>query len=506
VDRPPFRFFQRDEGANEARWILFVAFFAILANIPFWVASRTVGLVCTGYVCLEYAAVGLLALFIPRFVSAILLFLAIGVDLLSSASQSYYLSPFECLSNLGSVHELSTSRLHTLETVVVLALIATAIAALFPSRKIRGKFRKRAAIAFVALPFAFLLFDGASVILKTGRVPNPFKPMTPMDAASIGYFKNPRLSRLPSMHLVHSQVMFSRLGGHVNAAEIDTSFIAGASADAERAAGLYATARPQALPNLVLIVVESWGLAKDTSLRSALAAPYLRADLQARYEVSQGTVPFYGSTIAAEARELCESKMGFHILDASAKELQHCLPQRLASLGYHDIAVHGMDGNMFRRFGWYSNIGFKEYFFRDQFEQQGLPDCAGAFTGTCDAAIAKMIGLRLQNKSTNPNFIYWVTLNSHLPVPLPPQLANPAQCSFASPELNQASLCSWFQLVSNVQDSIVQLASADFSRPTIFAIVGDHAPPFSDPVLRDEFSDTEVPYFLLVPRPPNKSR
>ena len=117
-----------------------------------------------------------------------------------------------------------------------------------------------------------------------------------------------------------------------------------------------------------------------------------------------------------------------------------------------------------------------------------------------------MIGHRLQNKTTSPNFIYWVTLNSHLPVPLPPQLANPAPCTFASPELNQASLCSWFQLVSNVQDSVAQLASADFSRPTIFAIVGDHAPPFSDPVLRDEFSDAEVPYFLLVPRSVNKSR
>jgi phosphoglycerol transferase MdoB-like AlkP superfamily enzyme len=41
---------------------------------------------------------------------------------------------------------------------------------------------------------------------------------------------------------------------------------------------------------------------------------------------------------------------------------------------------------------------------------------------------------------------------------------------------------------------------AGMARPTIFVIVGDHAPPFSDTASRSQFSSAEVPYVLLLPR------
>jgi phosphoglycerol transferase MdoB-like AlkP superfamily enzyme len=37
------------------------------------------------------------------------------------------------------------------------------------------------------------------------------------------------------------------------------------------------------------------------------------------------------------------------------------------------------------------------------------------------------------------------------------------------------------------------------TRPTVFVIVGDHAPPFGDQ-LRSQFLKSEVPYVLLLPR------
>jgi phosphoglycerol transferase MdoB-like AlkP superfamily enzyme len=37
-------------------------------------------------------------------------------------------------------------------------------------------------------------------------------------------------------------------------------------------------------------------------------------------------------------------------------------------------------------------------------------------------------------------------------------------------------------------------------RPTAFIIVGDHAPPFGDPALRNKFSQSDVPYVILLPR------
>jgi len=38
------------------------------------------------------------------------------------------------------------------------------------------------------------------------------------------------------------------------------------------------------------------------------------------------------------------------------------------------------------------------------------------------------------------------------------------------------------------------------ARPTVFVLVGDHAPPFGDPELLAEFSSTQVPYVMLTPR------
>ena len=64
------------------------------------------------------------------------------------------------------------------------------------------------------------------------------------------------------------------------------------------------------LPNLVLILVESWGKTRLAELEQSLLRPYHDRNLSERYTLDQGTVPFSGSTVAGEARELCRSSMG----------------------------------------------------------------------------------------------------------------------------------------------------------------------------------------------------
>jgi phosphoglycerol transferase MdoB-like AlkP superfamily enzyme len=164
------------------------------------------------------------------------------------------------------------------------------------------------------------------------------------------------------------------------------------------------------------------------------------------------------------------------------------------------IGIHGMNGHMFDRSTWYSTIGFKERWFHEQLQQLGLPDCNGAFVGTCDADIAAWIGRRLSEDSSRPKFIHWMTLNSHLPVPVPLSLPNAAPCSATLGLQPDSPLCSWYQLVANVHRSVAQLALDPLGRPTVFVIVGDHAPPFGDPSLRDKFSQSDVPYVVLLPR------
>jgi phosphoglycerol transferase MdoB-like AlkP superfamily enzyme len=273
-----------------------------------------------------------------------------------------------------------------------------------------------------------------------------------------------------------------------------------AAAVAIKASGIFSGENHGELPDIVVTVVESWGVAQDSSLQKAMVEPYLDPELLTKYQVFQGSVPFYGATVAGEARELCGNEIGYYLIRAPASDLKGCLPERLASLGYHRIAVHGMSGLMFDRLIWYRTLGFQELWFQEELKKQGLPNCAGAFQGTCDADIAAWIGRRLEEDNSRPKLIHWVTLNSHLPVPVPSYLRDGAPCTADIGLEPHTALCSWYQLVENVHRSVAQLASGPLGRPTIFVVVGDHAPPFGDPDLRGRFSQSYVPYVVLVPR------
>jgi hypothetical protein len=261
--------------------------------------------------------------------------------------------------------------------------------------------------------------------------------------------------------------------------------IPSATGIAVRSAKILPGDKNREMPNLVLVVVESWGLPQDSTLKNALVQAYTQTDLLAKYDLLQGTVPFYGSTIAGEARELCGSGFGFHLLVASTSDLKSCVPTRLAAFGYDTIAMHGMTDRMFDRAKWYRTIGFKERWFNEQFKQDGLPDC---------------MGQHLKEQHPQPYFIHWMTLNSHLPVLVPAPLKDGAPCLAAFSLVPNSALCSWYQLIENVHQSVAQVALGDLARPTVFVIVGDHAPPFGNPELRSRFSQTDVPYVVLVPR------
>jgi phosphoglycerol transferase MdoB-like AlkP superfamily enzyme len=62
------------------------------------------------------------------------------------------------------------------------------------------------------------------------------------------------------------------------------------------------------------------------------------------------------------------------------------------------------------------------------------------------------------------------------------------------------ALCSWFRIVRAVHQSIEQVALRPNSRPTVFILVGDHAPPFGDAALAGQFSQTQVPFVMLTPK------
>jgi hypothetical protein len=480
-------------GWHRTGWavcISYVVFYTLLANIPFWAASRWLAISPNGWFCLEYIAVGLLALFIPRALGSAVLLLAIVLDLLAGVCETYLIPLSQCFQNLNAIGRFSGPRLLAGGAVALLAVII-AIASSLLATTTPKKYRVRAAVCLLAFGTVLLSMDCVTVVRRIQSLPAPLRPgLSLRSVVQSVYITEPRVSRSPTLLFMHRKLFAVSTGLSIRSA----------SALALDFAGSSVAKNGRDTPNLVVILVESWGLGGDASIRNSLVQPYALPNLLARYTVLQGTVPFYGSTVAGEARELCGNTLGFQLMEAPAAELQNCLPKRLTGLDYHAVALHGMDGKFFRRSTWYKTIGFQEEWFHDQFAAEGLPNCTGPFWGTCDADIAEWMGRRLEKRKTDPEFLYWVTLNSHLPVPVPAVLPAPASCSLTQSLALQLSLCSWYQLVANVHRSAADLAMGSLGRPTVFVIVGDHAPPFSDPVLRNRFSSTEVPFVILIPR------
>jgi hypothetical protein len=486
--------------ADLARCFFVVFFYTIVANIPFWTASPLLGLMRNGLFCVEYAGLGVLAFYLPRVLTALIFVLVAAADMLCGVSQTFYLPPSQCLRNATALFDLSFKRLLLILVTVVITVALGIFSALLPTAKIRGRLRLATMMCLALFAVLLVSVDSVSFVRGTGRIPNPFRLALAGDSANISYFERYWYARLPLIRLVRNEFKSAGVNNEVLAADSGAHFMGSAASEAFRSAKVMDTAgKGGVAPDLVLVLVESWGDSSDAVIRNALVQPYLQPDILRRYEVSQGTVPFEGPTVGGEARELCHSSIGFHLLDAPSGELQACIPEQLSALGYRTTAVHGMEGHMFNRSSWYRTVGFQQEWFRTQFKQAGLPDCAGAFTGTCDAAVAEWIGRRLAKTEGTPEFLYWVTLNSHLPVPTPPPLPTPASCSISPALLRRSALCSWYQLIANVHDSMSRVAVSELARPTIFIIVGDHAPGFSDQTIRAQFSYKVVPYVLLIP-------
>jgi phosphoglycerol transferase MdoB-like AlkP superfamily enzyme len=483
------------------KWLPFVGFYCIICNFPYWIAAREFGFSPLGWFCVTYAAVGLIALFVPRLVTLVLLLVLTAADIICGACMTYYVPVRECLQNIRVAIESSAA--HPLRSLLVLwsLLLIAAMASLMPNKELPKKQRRLAAACLAAFAVVILCGDVVSTRLATGYFPAPFGKAPYTDGFHFSSkIHASRFARIPIIRLIHLWDANALLSASEEKGRTARSPVPNATGVAINASRIFSGENHGELPDVVVTVVESWGVAQDSSLQKAMVEPYLNPELLAKYQVFQGSVPFYGATVAGEARELCGNEIGYYLIRAPAADLQGCLPERLASLGYYRIALHGMSGLMFNRLVWYRTIGFQEVWFQEEFEKHGLPNCAGAFPGTCDADIAAWIGRRLEEDTSRPKFIHWMTLNSHLPVPVPTDLRDAAPCTADIGLEPHTALCSWYQLIENVHRSVAHLATGSLGRPTVFVIVGDHAPPFGDPSLRDRFSQSDVPYVVLVPR------
>jgi phosphoglycerol transferase MdoB-like AlkP superfamily enzyme len=459
---------------------LIVACYLIMPNLPLLLSTRTLGAQPHGYINLECLLIGALGVFLPCGVVFVLLFLESLADFAYSVCYTYQFSLENLLSSLRYLPLLPMSRI--LEGVVFLGagiLFCAALAFVRPRPQMR-LWTSGVLLACVAILTPIDIFCGQN-------------PIWHKDVAFSPY----RVARSPifTLGVRETAARFT----NKKESQADDAPMRSASSSL---ISLFDKQRTSTeFPNVVLIVVESWGQAADSHIAQLLTAPYDDPRIALKYNISHGTVPFTGLTVPGEARELCQSAIGFGILNASSGLVGKCLPAFFHARGYQNLAIHGYVGQMFYRSNWYAKMGFDRMWFGPNLHQMGLPNCRGAFPGICDAAIAGWMGSSLLSADQGkPQFIYWVTLNSHLPVPAHPDLADDGVCATQQALRNSAALCSWFRLVRGVHQSVQQVALGNTARPTVFVLVGDHAPPFGDPELRADFSSAQVPYVMLTPR------
>jgi phosphoglycerol transferase MdoB-like AlkP superfamily enzyme len=443
-------------------------------------SSHTLGTLPHGYINLEYLLIGALGVFMPRGVVFILLLLECLADFAYSICYTYQFSLENLLSSLRYFPLLPASRILEGIVFLIVGILLCAMLAFVRPLPQKRLWTAGALLACVAILTPIDILCGQNPIWHKDVALSPY-----------------RVTRSPIFTLGVREAA-ARFTSKKQSQAGDAPMYSASSP----VISLFKSQRdPANSPNVVLIVVESWGLALDSHLAQLLTAPYDDPRIALKYSVSHGTVPFTGLTVPGEARELCQSTVGFGIMKAPAELAEKCLPAFFHARGYQDLAIHGYVGQMFYRSNWYTKMGFDRMWFGPDLHQMGLPNCRGAFPGICDASIAGWIGSSLLSKDqSKPEFIYWVTLNSHLPVPAHPDLSDDGVCLTQATLRNSAALCSWFRLVRAVHESVQQVALGSNARPTVFVLVGDHAPPFGDPKLRAEFSDSEVPYVMLTPR------
>lgn len=246
--------------------------------------------------------------------------------------------------------------------------------------------------------------------------------------------------------------------------------------------------------NIVLVLVESWGdTTRAPNVTQAILAPLLSTQITARYDIERGAVPFHGSTTHAELRELCGVNGNFRQISTR----QHCLPERFQQRGYAVHAFHGFAAEMFARDRWWQRIGIptQNMHFQSQL-QPAFPErnCGIAFRGLCDRDVIASAGQLL--RTSQKTFVYILTLNSHLPIHIEPQVQRRISCSRLHLDDNQCPLvASWRE----VMEAVAQQAGGPI-QPTQFVIVGDHAPPLWSLSSSALFAQKTVPYIILTPR------
>lgn len=251
--------------------------------------------------------------------------------------------------------------------------------------------------------------------------------------------------------------------------------------------------------NLLIVMVEGMGAYSDPKERELLAVKLRRAAGD-RFDMRQGMTSYFGSTTGAASRELCGKWKTFAYY--LSVESENCLPAQLAGAGYETMNYHAAYSALFSRDIWYPRIGFQTLNFREHIERKWPVDasriCGTVTAGLCDDDVARLLHNELKAPSPSRKFIYWLTLNSHLP--FQPVENGPLNCGKSNSVIRSAMPCQLTEIWMQVFDGVARIAMDPDMPPVDILVVGDHNTPMWSRADFASFLPGKVDWYFLEDR------
>jgi phosphoglycerol transferase MdoB-like AlkP superfamily enzyme len=457
----------------------------VLPNLIFAVARHFI-FITRPLINLDYIALNLGLLFIPRLAVGGLYCILLVCDLIVSLAMVYHFRQTDVLASLKYLLYLNPKISVPILITIIAGSGATAVAALSLSGCHKSQMRLRAlvSVALGLLIFAADCINGSNGFFGISNHTLTSANISGSTIATItkqivgDAFKRDDISNVNRterrMDSATGQLLFD--SGRLNRPSVSGK-------------------------HLVLVIVESLGLFVDSRRNDFMFSPFMSPQVDKRYKVDMGSTRFRGSTTPAEFRELCNLEINY--TNASTDVFRQSLAKYLRQEGFHTIAMHGFTGKFFSRLDWYPRLGFERILFAEDIvaNRYTFHYCGSMIRGICDADMAQIVKQELLAASGGERkFIYWLTLNSHLPVERVVEPDLPSDIKKDS-ELNRHSdLLSFLRLLDRVNQSILDVALNPDLQPTQFIIVGDHAPPLYLKEERMLFDPDRVPFIQLTPR------
>lgn len=236
-------------------------------------------------------------------------------------------------------------------------------------------------------------------------------------------------------------------------------------------------------PNVVLMIVESWGEKAD-------ALPRMARDIEGQgfRIVEQGFTTYRGATLSGEFRELCAAYLQPSNTLAADMAGLDCAPQALRRRGYRIMAYHGFLKTFYARDVFWKRLGIQSRSFIE--DLPAAPRCPGPFPGVCDDSLIRD-GVDALDAVAGPAFLYLLTLSSHEPV-------DPDALKGRGALFNEVPVAHPTQIVTRraISALVMDLASRKHPACTLAYVVGDHQPP-SASAQGGLFQSGKVPYLAF---------